>query len=320
MPDRDFLDHLDDFLDETDEPEPAVSERCPHCHRDWHGLAITERMEQMRREYGRMASERERQGGEIEYAESAILGDYRYAADDSPVICPGATFIGPRPPTAYERMSASVGLDLLPWQRAVMNRLFDDGRTLHEGLTPFSRSAPQARWWRCENPNNELEWEVTRESGRERDWLGYTVGPTHFTATLIVRRSADAPPICLIDLRTDPGNGNYIRIERPDLESAPTAVEIYATSPPPEITGTWLDRDGNPPRPWQVARFEVGQTVAFEGPRGQIYTGVITGEEPRDDDYRELTVQMYPRSERWRRELGALFGLGIGSQTQEGGQ
>ncbi|KXT55941.1 hypothetical protein Y710_16485 [Gordonia sp. QH-12] len=318
MPDRDFLDHLDDFLDETDEPEPAVSDRCPHCHRDWHGLAITERMDQMRREYGRMASERERQGGEIEYATSAILGDYRYDEDDSAVLCPGSTFIGPRAPRPGENRRSQTPWEGWPTARDYLAaRYGDDGGPLRAGATPVS----SAQWWRCENPNNELEWEVTRESGRERDWLGYTVGPTHFTATLIVRRSADAPPICLIDLRTDPGNGNYIRIERPDLESAPTAVEIYATSPPPEITGTWLDRDGNPPPPWQVAhRFEVGQTVAFEGPRGQIYTGVITGEEPRDDDYRELTFQMYPRSERWRRELGALFGLGIGSQTQEGGQ
>lgn len=49
---------------------------CPHCHRDWHGLAITERIEQMRHR------------GEMD-------PDYRYSEDDSPVYCPGSGFIGP---------------------------------------------------------------------------------------------------------------------------------------------------------------------------------------------------------------------------------
>ncbi|AZF93637.1 hypothetical protein SEA_EYES_62 [Gordonia phage Eyes] len=49
---------------------------CWHCGRDWHGLAITERMNQMRAH------------GELEEG-------YRYAEDESPVICPGSAFIGP---------------------------------------------------------------------------------------------------------------------------------------------------------------------------------------------------------------------------------
>lgn len=49
---------------------------CPHCYRDWHGLAITERIEQMRYR------------GEMD-------PDYRYSEDDSPVYCPGSDFIGP---------------------------------------------------------------------------------------------------------------------------------------------------------------------------------------------------------------------------------
>ncbi|WML63640.1 hypothetical protein [Rhodococcus sp. AH-ZY2] len=49
---------------------------CPHCYRTWHGLAITERIEQMRHR------------GEMD-------PDYRYSEDDSTVYCPGSDFIGP---------------------------------------------------------------------------------------------------------------------------------------------------------------------------------------------------------------------------------
>ncbi|QZD97589.1 hypothetical protein SEA_LONELYBOI_71 [Gordonia phage LonelyBoi] len=52
--------------------------KCGHCGRDWHGLAITERMEEMRWR------------GELD-------DDYRYSEDDSRVICPGSEFIGPLP-------------------------------------------------------------------------------------------------------------------------------------------------------------------------------------------------------------------------------
>lgn len=50
--------------------------KCPHCRRTWHGLAITQRIEGM--------------------AWRGVMDpDYRYADDDSPVLCPGSDFIGP---------------------------------------------------------------------------------------------------------------------------------------------------------------------------------------------------------------------------------
>ena len=58
--------------------------KCWHCGDDWHGLAITERMRSMRYRL-------------------VVDDDYRYDEDDSPVICPGSRFIGPRAPTAAER-------------------------------------------------------------------------------------------------------------------------------------------------------------------------------------------------------------------------
>ncbi|MCF8605137.1 hypothetical protein L5I01_17420 [Gordonia sp. HY442] len=287
---------------------------CPHCDRDWHGLAITERIEEMRREYQAMAQDREDEGGEIEYADSAILGDYRYADDDSPVICPGSTFIGPRLPRPHER-PRSLHASLTAALHYFESRYVIDGDDL---LRAGATQPPSVRWWRCENPNNALVWEVTSETTRDPGWLGYDFGPTSFSSTLTVRHGEGAPPICVIDLRTDPEGGNCIRIERPDLESAPTAIEIYATSPPPVITGTWLDRDGNPPRPW--GRLEPGRVVAFETPDGEIHTGVVTGDPVVHADGGELSVQMHPYGHGGWRALGALRGIGLLDEPSEADQ
>lgn len=104
----DILNTIDALIDEQlAAGESGAQERaaehdrlCPHCGREWHGLAITERMERMRREYADAQFARYLAGDEeSEYAESAILDeDYRYAEDDSRVICPGSEFIGPIPP------------------------------------------------------------------------------------------------------------------------------------------------------------------------------------------------------------------------------
>jgi hypothetical protein len=54
--------------------EPKRTERlrmCPNCTEQWHGLAITERMREMRRQ-------------------GYLDEDYRYCDDDSPVICSGS--------------------------------------------------------------------------------------------------------------------------------------------------------------------------------------------------------------------------------------
>ncbi|ANA85459.1 hypothetical protein BOWSER_64 [Gordonia phage Bowser] len=63
---------------------------CWHCGRDWHGLAVTERMNQMRAR------------GEFEEG-------YRYADDDSAIICPGSAFIGPvQTPPRTARLGFSI--------------------------------------------------------------------------------------------------------------------------------------------------------------------------------------------------------------------
>lgn len=77
-----LLDTIDRLVDESlavgpvDDYNTNRYDKCWHCDRDWHGIAITERIEQMRW-MGR-------------YNET-----YRVADDDSPVLCPGSDFIGP---------------------------------------------------------------------------------------------------------------------------------------------------------------------------------------------------------------------------------
>lgn len=64
--------------DYTDLASGHAQPRCPHCDRHWHGLALTQRIVEMY-EYGI-------------YDEA-----YSCALDDTPVLCPGSTFIGPVP-------------------------------------------------------------------------------------------------------------------------------------------------------------------------------------------------------------------------------
>lgn len=82
---RSLLDRIDALVDEQldgGEPETGYDfddpdfPGCPHCNRDWHGLAITERIERMR-------------------LYDVFDVNYKYAEDDSPVLCPGSDFIGP---------------------------------------------------------------------------------------------------------------------------------------------------------------------------------------------------------------------------------
>jgi len=100
----DIIDEIDALVDEqlsgysqrTGYDHNASQDRCWHCGEDWHGLKITARMEEMRRAYQQEARRLEDLGeGETGYAESVIDPDYRYADDDSEVLCPGSNFIGP---------------------------------------------------------------------------------------------------------------------------------------------------------------------------------------------------------------------------------
>ncbi|WP_458317127.1 hypothetical protein [Mycolicibacterium brisbanense] len=87
----DIIDRIDELVDQQladgeprngydfGDPDYPDYPGCPHCHRQWHGLRITKRIESMRwaREFD---------------------PEYSYAEDDSPVLCEGSDFIGPRRP------------------------------------------------------------------------------------------------------------------------------------------------------------------------------------------------------------------------------
>lgn len=85
MPDRDIVDAIDELVDwqmsnyenRSGYDRNVNQVDCPHpwCYEPWHGLAITTRMREMR------------WGGHMDPA-------YRYADDDSDVLCPGSEFDG----------------------------------------------------------------------------------------------------------------------------------------------------------------------------------------------------------------------------------
>jgi hypothetical protein len=105
---RDQIDPRDQISDLVDWQlgggEAKRTERlrmCPDCTEQWHGLAITERMQQMRRQ-------------------GYLDEDYRYCDDDSPVICPGSppehTVTAPRSvmsPQPYPKAGSSPHSSLL---------------------------------------------------------------------------------------------------------------------------------------------------------------------------------------------------------------
>uniref|UniRef100_A0AAU8GMS0 Tail assembly chaperone n=1 Tax=Mycobacterium phage Farewell TaxID=3158893 RepID=A0AAU8GMS0_9CAUD len=95
----DIIDRIDELVDEQlgggeplngyDFGDPTFP-RCPHCHRHWHGLRITERVARM-------------------YERGQFDPEYTYAEDDSPVLCEGSEFIGPqRPPRPAARREIGV--------------------------------------------------------------------------------------------------------------------------------------------------------------------------------------------------------------------
>ncbi|WP_058037058.1 hypothetical protein [Rhodococcus sp. KB6] len=80
----DIIDEIDALVDEqlsgyhdrSGYDYNVNQQKCWHCGREWHGLQITTRMEGMRR---------------VRWYDE----NYRYAEDDSQILCPGSHFIGP---------------------------------------------------------------------------------------------------------------------------------------------------------------------------------------------------------------------------------
>lgn len=138
LPDTDrIIDDIDRLVDEQLEQEPSGYDhninqpKCPHCPRNWHGLRITERIEQMRRRGV--------------YDES-----YRVADDTTAVLCEGSDFIGPPRPPAANRGSAGITWRVTresPPSRVNAPTLIFDEPALQFPRVPAP--APR-RWWRTE--------------------------------------------------------------------------------------------------------------------------------------------------------------------------
>lgn len=108
---RDIVDEIDELVDwqmsnyrnRSGYDHNVNQDRCPHpwCHREWHGIAITRRIEGMR-------------------AVRRYDPDYRYNDDDSEVLCPGSTFTGEFTPPAPRRAEHGAADDTIA---LIMERL-----------------------------------------------------------------------------------------------------------------------------------------------------------------------------------------------------
>ncbi|UVF60346.1 hypothetical protein SEA_MURP_72 [Gordonia phage Murp] len=245
---RDIVDDIDALIDsQLDAGEPIGGydyndpdyPKCGHCQGDWHGLAITERMVQMRLR------------GEMETG-------YRYADDTSRVVCPGSEFIGP---LTEDQATASVCQCTWCRMRRHRQQLIADitrdigaWPSMRDPLDPSSwigsnPSAPwviwhepePARWWRLDITAHLNMEEFTFETEGVGVVRGM-VGPPART-TLIVRlvggRTGMTP------LVTDPATGNYAHYTVHETNRRPLTLDVYAPRPH-DLGGriVWHEIDG----------------------------------------------------------------------------
>ncbi|MFG1796733.1 hypothetical protein [Nocardia sp. NPDC049149] len=97
-PDRKVIDDIDALVDEqlARKPDSGTFEGCPHCPYDWHSLPIRMDLLLLRLRYCGCKNC------------DAALDAYDYAADDSPVFCPGSGFHGPLQPL-HQRLATWPG-------------------------------------------------------------------------------------------------------------------------------------------------------------------------------------------------------------------
>ncbi|AOE44091.1 hypothetical protein SEA_BLINO_76 [Gordonia phage Blino] len=251
MTGRDIVDDIDALIDEqlaageTGQARRAATadRRCGHCGRAWHGLAITTRMEEMRREYLTSVVLARMRGEEYEYAESAILGDYRYADDDSTVLCPGSEFIGPLPSTCDAAASLN-DADGCQCPNCLMWRaVFGGGPAVAlRGLwqlpdDPFDPASwlarpmrEPARWWRLDITAHrhleqiEVTFEVTSLVVTVTDGFDIRTGTT--------------------ELLRDPATGSTSHHSY-DSDGLPLTLDIHGVRPH-DLSGllTWHEIDG----------------------------------------------------------------------------
>jgi hypothetical protein len=94
-PESAVLDAIDALVDEQLQQESSGydhninQDRCAHCGEGWHGLAVKQRMRDIRYMSPGCGCD------ECRREQDQALAEYDYATDESPIICPGSAFIGP---------------------------------------------------------------------------------------------------------------------------------------------------------------------------------------------------------------------------------
>ncbi|MFE7744455.1 hypothetical protein [Nocardia sp. NPDC057455] len=105
MPDRDIVAEIAQLVDtqlanygnRSGYDFNVNQDRCRHCHGEWHGLKITQRMRDMRRR-------------------GVYDEEYRYADDDSTVLCPGSAYEGEfERPASPVQLAALAGIPSQAW-------------------------------------------------------------------------------------------------------------------------------------------------------------------------------------------------------------
>lgn len=193
----DIIDDIDALIDDQlaagetgqEQRARAADRRCWHCGRDFHGLAITKRLEEMRAEYRQRAAEAYERGEEAEYATSAILDGYRYDQDDSDILCPGSDFIGPMPATMRPFAGNPHTGCTCPLCRVMYGRNggypellggFNTARGLFQTLpdNPWYIATPQPepRWWRLDLTHVDRENVFMELEGPDLPTLTVRVG------------------------------------------------------------------------------------------------------------------------------------------------
>lgn len=157
---QDVLDDIDALVDWQLQQEASGYDhninqvQCPHCDRDFHGLAITEDLESLRQRY--------RWGMESDDS----LGDYDYRSDDSFVLCPGSRFIGPRADRRaikvemHARAQRAKVRDMLAGCRERPNLCDVDG--IHLGPLPSWLTKTAADRAEPSNPFSPVEWQASK--------------------------------------------------------------------------------------------------------------------------------------------------------------
>lgn len=237
MSGRDIVDDIDALIDsQLDAGEPIGGydyndpdyPKCWHC--DWHGLPITERMNEMRWR------------GEMD-------PDYRYADDTSRVVCPGSEFIGPLPENQFTASVCQCTWCRLRRSRqqviADITRDIGAWPSMRDPLDPSSwlgsnRSVPwvtwrePARWWRLDIPAHrhleEIEFELNDRSETD-DWIGPQVtrrGPF----TLVMRVGSGLSQIQgITTLEPDPENDLNYAFHTYDAARRPLTLDVHAERP-----------------------------------------------------------------------------------------